>query len=41
LRYRWDKVGHTYIADGEAYFKIDETTRKRTRAPKPAAAVIW
>jgi hypothetical protein len=42
LRYRWDKVGHTYVADGgETYFKIDEPTRKRTRVPKPADAVIW
>jgi hypothetical protein len=41
LRYQWDKVGHTYIADGETYFKIDETTRKRTRVPKPADAVNW
>ena len=34
-RYEWDTSMHTYMPKGETYFKVDATTRKRTRVAKP------
>ena len=34
-RYEWDTAAHTYVSKSETYFRVDSTTRKRTRVAKP------